>query len=152
MPKVIASAPNAGGRHQRGRRVGPTLAEINVIPLVDVMLVLLIIFMVAAPMLQRGVELNLPVSSRSDELSSERVFIDVPLSFRKEHRVFLGKESIGMPALAERLRQLMINRTDKQVFLRMDGQLFVQDQIDVMQEMRAAGILNIGIVTEFPRR
>ena len=60
MPKVIASAPNAGGRHQRGRRVGPTLAEINIIPLVDVMLVLLIIFMVAAPMLQRGVEVNLP--------------------------------------------------------------------------------------------
>ena len=60
MPKVIASAPNAGGRHQRGRRVGPTLAEINVIPLVDVMLVLLIIFMVAAPMLQRGVEVKLP--------------------------------------------------------------------------------------------
>jgi biopolymer transport protein ExbD len=152
MPKVIASAPNAGGRHQRGRRVGPTLAEINVIPLVDVMLVLLIIFMVAAPMLQRGVELKLPVASKSDELSSERIFIDVPLSYRKEKRVFLDKESIGMPALAERLRQLLVNRTDKQVFLRMDGQLFVQEQIDVMQEMKNAGILNIGIVTELPTR
>ncbi|HZM62754.1 MAG TPA: biopolymer transporter ExbD [Vicinamibacterales bacterium] len=152
MPKVIASAPNAGGRHQRGRRVGPTLAEINVIPLVDVMLVLLIIFMVAAPMLQRGVELKLPVASKSDELSSERIFVDVPLSYRKEKRVFLDKESIGMPALAERLRQLLVNRTDKQVFLRMDGQLFVQEQIDVMQEMKNAGILNIGIVTELPTR
>jgi biopolymer transport protein ExbD len=152
MPKVIASAPNAGGRHQRGRRVGPTLAEINVIPLVDVMLVLLIIFMVAAPMLQRGVELKLPVASKSDELSSERIFIDVPLSYRKEKRVFLDKESIGMPALAERLRQLMVNRTDKQVFLRMDSQLFIQEQIDVMQELKAAGILNVGIVTELPAR
>jgi biopolymer transport protein TolR len=152
MPKVIASAPNAGGRHQRGRRVGPTLAEINVIPLVDVMLVLLIIFMVAAPMLQRGVELKLPVAAKSDELSSERIFVDVPLSYRKEKRVFLDKESIGMPALAERLRQLLVNRTDKQVFLRMDGQLFVQEQIDVMQEMKSAGILNIGIVTELPTR
>ena len=152
MPKVIASAPNAGGRHQRGRRVGPTLAEINVIPLVDVMLVLLIIFMVAAPMLQRGVELKLPVASKSDELSSERIFIDVPLSYRKEKRVFLDKESIGMPALAERLRQLMVNRTDKQVFLRMDSQLFIQEQIDVMQELKAAGILNVGIVTELPTR
>jgi biopolymer transport protein ExbD len=152
MPKVIASAPNAGGRHQRGRRVGPTLAEINVIPLVDVMLVLLIIFMVAAPMLQRGVELKLPVASKSDELSSERIFVDVPLSYRKEKRVFLDKESIGMPALAERLRQLLVNRTDKQVFLRMDGQLFVQEQIYVMQEMKNAGILNIGIVTELPTR
>ena len=152
MPKVIASAPNAGGRHQRGRRVGPTLAEINVIPLVDVMLVLLIIFMVAAPMLQRGVELKLPVASKSDELSSERIFIDVPLSYRKEKRVFLDKESIGMPALAERLRQLMVNRSDKQVFLRMDSQLFIQEQIDVMQELKAAGILNVGIVTELPTR
>jgi biopolymer transport protein TolR len=152
MPKVIASAPNAGGRHQRGRRVGPTLAEINVIPLVDVMLVLLIIFMVAAPMLQRGVELKLPVASKSDELSSERIFIDVPLSYRKEKRVFLDKESIGMPALAERLRQLMVNRSDKQVFLRMDSQLFIQEQIDVMQELKTAGILNVGIVTELPTR
>jgi len=152
MPKVIASAPNAGGRHQRGRRVGPTLAEINVIPLVDVMLVLLIIFMVAAPMLQRGVELKLPVAAKSDELSSERIFIDVPLSYRKEKRVFLDKESIGMPALAERLRQLMVNRTDKQVFLRMDSQLFIQEQIDVMQELKNAGILNVGIVTELPTR
>jgi biopolymer transport protein TolR len=152
MPKVITSAPNAGGRHQRGRRAAPTLAEINVIPLVDVMLVLLIIFMVAAPMLQRGIEVNLPVSSRSQEISSERVFIDVPISFRKERRVFLGKESIGMPALAERLRQLMVNRTDKQAYLRIDRQLYIQDQIDVMQEMKAAGILNVGIVLDLPTR
>ena len=62
MPKIHTSAPNAGGRHQRGRRVAPTLSEINVVPMVDVMLVLLIIFMVAAPMLQRGVEVNLPVA------------------------------------------------------------------------------------------
>jgi len=59
MPKVIASAPNAGSRHQRGRRVGSSLAEINVIPLVDVMLVLLIIFMVAAPLINPG-QIDLP--------------------------------------------------------------------------------------------
>jgi biopolymer transport protein ExbD len=152
MPKVIASAPNAGGRHQRGRRVGPTLAEINVIPLVDVMLVLLIIFMVAAPMLQRGVEVKLPVSRRSQEIASERLFVDVPASFSKDRRVFLGKESVGMPALAERLRQLMVNRTDKQVYLRADSSLFVQSLIDVWGELRAAGIENVGIVTEVPDR
>src|SRR5262245_21064387 len=121
MPKVIASAPNAGGRHQRGRRVGPSMAEINVIPLVDVMLVLLIIFMVAAPMLQRGVEVNLPTARRAAEISSERIFIDVPESYTKDQRVFLGKESVGMTALPERVRQLMVNRTDKQVFVRGDG-------------------------------
>jgi biopolymer transport protein TolR len=152
MPKVIASAPNAGGRHQRGRRVGPTLAEINVIPLVDVMLVLLIIFMVAAPMLQRGVEVKLPVSRRADEISSERIFVDVPASFSKDRRVYLGKEVVGMPALAERLRQLMVNRTDKQVYLRADSSLFVQSLIDVWGELKAAGIENVGIVTELPER
>jgi biopolymer transport protein ExbD len=152
MPKVIASAPNAGGRHQRGRRVGPTLAEINVIPLVDVMLVLLIIFMVAAPMLQRGIEVKLPVSSRSQEISSERIFVDVPASFRTDRRVYLGKEAVGMSALAERLRQLMINRADKQVYLRADGGLFVQHMVDVWGELKAAGIENIGFVTEVPSR
>jgi biopolymer transport protein TolR len=152
MPKVIASAPNASGRHQRGRRVGPTLAEINVIPLVDVMLVLLIIFMVAAPMLQRGIELKLPVSRQSQEISSERIFVDVPATFSKDRRVYLGKEAVGMPALAERLRQMMVNRTDKQVFLRADSSLFVQSLIDVWGELKAAGIENIGMVTEVPDR
>src|SRR5215216_6643586 len=123
MPKVLASAPNAGGRHQRGRRVGPTLSEMNVIPLVDVMLVLLIIFMVAAPMLQRGVEVNLPVASRAQEISSERIFVDVPLSFKDDQRVFIGKEPVRISVLAERLRQLMLNRTDKHVFFRIDRQL-----------------------------
>ena len=152
MPKVIASAPNAGGRHQRGRRVGPTLAEINVIPLVDVMLVLLIIFMVAAPMLQRGVEVNLPKASRTSEISSERIFVDVPISFKQDRRVYLGKEPVGMPALVERLRQQMINRTDKQVFVRGDGELNVQSLIDVLDELKAAGVENVGIVTELPTR
>src|ERR671920_348623 len=140
MPKVLASAPNAGGRHQRGRRVAPTLAEINVIPLVDVMLVLLIIFMVAAPMLQRGVEVKLPVASRTTEIASERLFVDVPASFRKDNRVFIEKESIPVDVLAERVRQRMLTRTDKQVFLRPDGSLTVQDAITVLDKLKAAGI------------
>jgi biopolymer transport protein ExbD len=152
MPKVIASAPNAGGRHQRGRRVGPTLAEINVIPLVDVMLVLLIIFMVAAPMLQRGVEVSLPVASRAQDIASERIFVDVPLSFGKDRRVFLGKESVPLEVLPERVRQLMLNRTDKQVFLRIDGRLNVQHQLDVFDELKAGGVRDVGIVTDVPKQ
>src|SRR5678816_2959724 len=124
MPKVLPSAPTAGGgRLTRARRVSTTLAEINVIPLVDVMLVLLIIFMVAAPMLQRGVEVTLPVASRAQDLASERIFVDVPMSFSTDRRVFLGKESIRLEALQERIRQLVVNRTDKQVYLRIDGRL-----------------------------
>jgi biopolymer transport protein TolR len=151
MPKVIASAPNAGGRHQRGRRVGPTLAEINVIPLVDVMLVLLIIFMVAAPMLQRGVEVSLPVASRAQDIASERIFVDVPLTFGKDRRVFLGKESVPLDVLPERVRQLMLTRSDKQVFLRIDGRLNVQHQMDVFDELKAGGVRDVGIVTDAPK-
>jgi biopolymer transport protein TolR len=150
MPKVMASAPNAGGRHQRGRRVSPALAEINIIPLVDVMLVLLIIFMVAAPMLQRGVEVNLPVASRSQEIASERVFVTVPISFRQDRRVFLGQEGIGIDALAERMRQLMLNKTDKQVFLRGDGGVQLQELLDVMDRLKAGGVEKVGIVSRLP--
>jgi biopolymer transport protein ExbD len=152
MPKVLASAPNASGRHQRGRRVGPTLAEINVIPLVDVMLVLLIIFMVAAPMLQRGVEVALPVASRAQDIASERIFVDVPLSFGEDRRVYLAEEPVGLDALPERVRQLLTNRTDKQVFLRIDGRLNVQHQMDVFDELKAAGVRDVGIVTDPPKR
>ena len=152
MPKVIASAPNAGGRHQRGRRVSTSLAEINVIPLVDVMLVLLIIFMVAAPMLQRGVEVTLPVASRAQDLASERVFVDVPMSFDKDRRVFLGKEAVRLDVLQERVRQLMLTRSDKQVFLRIDGRLNVQQQMDVFDQLKAGGVKDVGIVTDVPKR
>src|SRR5262245_58755813 len=127
MPKVIPSTSLPGGRLGRGRRVSTTLAEINIIPLVDVMLVLLIIFMVAAPMLQRGVEVNLPVASRSQEIASERVFVTVPLSFREDSRVFIGKEPVRIDVLSERVRQMMMTRADRQVFLRGDGGVTLQE-------------------------
>jgi biopolymer transport protein ExbD len=132
--------------------VAPTLAEINVIPLVDVMLVLLIIFMVAAPMLQRGIEVSLPVASRAQDIASERVFVDVPLSFATDRRVFLGKESVRLEVLPERVRQMMLTRTDKQVFLRIDGRLNVQHQLDVFDALKAGGVRDVGIVTEPPKR
>lgn len=150
MPKVLASAPNAAGRHQRGRRIGPTLSEMNVIPLVDVMLVLLIIFMIAAPMLQRGVEVNLPVASRAQEIASARVFVDVPLSYREDSRVFLDKEPIRIDVLTERVRQLMATRTDKQVYIRGDGQVSLQELMEVLDRLKEAGVQNAGIVSKLP--
>ena len=78
MPKVQAQ-PDANTGRRRGRRVTTSLSEINVIPLVDVMLVLLIIFMVAAPMMQKGVEVNLPVARRADKLTpAEPLYVTVP--------------------------------------------------------------------------
>jgi biopolymer transport protein TolR len=150
MPKVLSSAPNAGGRHQRGRRVSPTMSEINVVPMVDVMLVLLIIFMVAAPMLQRGIEVNLPVASRSQEIASERVFVDLPTSYREDRRVFINKEPIRLDVLAERVRQIMLNRTDKYIYLRGDGEVNLQELMEVFDRLKEAGIQNVGIISKLP--
>jgi biopolymer transport protein TolR len=151
MPKVMSSTPAPGGRSGRGRRVTPTLAEINVVPLVDVMLVLLIIFMVAAPMLQKGVELNLPVASRSQSMASEQdLYVSVPLAYREDRRVYLGEEAVRVDVLSERVRQLMANRSDRQVFLRLDGKLEVQDQMDIFDRLKAGGIDKIGIVSRLP--
>ncbi len=136
------------GPGRRGRR--SPMSEINVTPMVDVMLVLLIIFMVAAPMLQRGVEVNLPVASRSQEIASERVFVSVPLSFRQDRRVFLGTEAVRIDVLGERVRQLMLNKTDKQVFLRGDGKVELQELLDIMDRLKAAGVEKVGIVSKLP--
>jgi biopolymer transport protein TolR len=150
VPKVLPASNVGPGHRARGRRVSTTLAEINVIPLVDVMLVLLIIFMVAAPMLQRGVEVSLPQARRSPAIASERLFLDVPYTFREDRRVFLLKEPIRLDILAERMRQRLVNRSDKQVFVRADNRLNVQALIDVLDALKAAGVENAGIVTEFP--
>ena len=153
MPKVLPASSSGGGHRARGRRVSTTLAEINVIPLVDVMLVLLIIFMVAAPMLQRGVEVSLPVAKRSPEVARERLFVDVPLTYQKDRRVFLLKEAVRVEVLGERIRQRLVNRSekDKQVFVRSDKRLQVQALIDVLDALKAGGVQNAGIVTDFPQ-
>ena len=154
MPKVLPASSSGGGHRARGRRVSTTLAEINVIPLVDVMLVLLIIFMVAAPMLQRGVEVSLPVAKRSPDVASERLFVDVPLTYQKDRRVFLLKEPVRVEVLGERIRQRLVNRSekDKQVFVRSDKALQVQALIDVLDALKAGGVQNAGIVTDFPEQ
>ena len=150
MPKVVASSPGASGRHQRGRRIGPTMAEINIIPLVDVMLVLLIIFMVAAPMLQRGVEVNLPQSQRANKMTEERLYVTVPLSYRKDGRVQLEEDFISRDVLAERMRQKMQGKDQKEVFLRGDGGVQLQDLMDVMDRLKEGGVERVGIVATPP--
>src|SRR5262245_44250215 len=150
MPKV-APIPEAGGNGRaRHRRVSTSLAEINVVPLVDVMLVLLIIFMVTAPMIQRGMDVRLPVATQSNPIVSERVFVTVPSGYWQNQIVELNGELIHIPALQERIRQLMQNRSEKNVYLRADGRLTVQDMIEVMDKLKAAGVTNVGIVERLP--
>src|SRR3989442_5993766 len=113
MPKIAHSPGAPTGRAGRNRRVATSLAEINVVPLVDVMLVLLIIFMVTAPMIQRGIDVNLPVSTRSSQIANERVFVSVPAAYRHSRIVYLDSEPIHVEVLQERMRQRMENRGDK---------------------------------------
>ena len=148
MPKVMAQ-PDANTGRRRGRRVTTSLSEINVIPLVDVMLVLLIIFMVAAPMMQKGVEVNLPVTRRADKLTpADPLYVTVPLSYRSDRRVQIGEEFVPIEVLGERMRQLMLTRTDKQVYLRGDGAVQLQELMDVFGRLKEAGVQKIGVVAE----
>ena len=90
MPKLGPAGGGApSGRTGRGRRVSTSLAEINVVPLVDVMLVLLIIFMVTAPLIQRGIEVKLPQARRATQVSGERVELTIPESYRQARFVYL---------------------------------------------------------------
>ena len=146
MPKVMPQPSANEGRGRRGRRVATTLSEINVIPLVDVMLVLLIIFMVAAPMMQRGVEVNLPQSRQTQKMSEERMYVTVPTTYRKDRRVFLDDESVPSDVLAERIRQAMIGKEQQEVFLRGDAEVMLQDLMDVFGQLKAGGIERVGIV------
>ena len=148
MPKVM-SQPDANTGRRRGRRVSTSLSEINVIPLVDVMLVLLIIFMVAAPMMQKGVEVNLPVSRRADKLTNAQpLYVTVPTSYRRDRRVFIDQEAVPIDVLGERMRQAMQTRSDKQVYLRGDGEVQLQELMDVFGRLKEAGVEKIGVVAQ----
>lgn len=149
MPKVQAAAASSG-RGGRGRRVSTSLAEINVVPLVDVMLVLLIIFMVTAPMIQRGIDVNIPVARRASQIEGERVFVTVPANYRQARVVFLGDEQIRVDALQERIRQRLENVSDKQVYLRGDGDVRYQDLMDVFDRLKAAGVEKVGLIAKMP--
>jgi biopolymer transport protein TolR len=153
MPSVQKSDGGHGGRRRgRGRRVASSLSEINVVPLVDVMLVLLIIFMVTAPMMQQGMEVNLPQSRRSAPVQAQPLYVTIPMDFGRTQRVQIDKDSVPLEFLTERMRQAVAAREDKSVFVRADGQATVQDFTTVTEALRAAGIDRIGLMTQPPTR
>ena len=150
MPKVAPGGGAPSGRSGRGRRVASSLAEINVVPLVDVMLVLLIIFMVTAPMIQRGVDVNLPVARRSSQIAGERIFVSIPVNYRESHIVYLDQEPIRAEILGERVRQKMERAASKEVFLRGDGSVRYQELMDIFDRLRGAGVEKIGMISRLP--
>jgi biopolymer transport protein ExbD len=150
VPKVQQHQSGGSGRGRRGRSsfVATSLAEINVVPLVDVMLVLLIIFMVTAPMMQQGLEVNLPQSRRSTPVTAQPVYVTVPADFNRHRVVQIDKAEVKIEYLGERLKQQFLTRADKSVFVRGDAATSFQDLMTVMDRLKEAGIEKVGLMSK----
>ena len=149
MPKVQQHGSSGGsGRRGRGARVATSLSEINVVPLVDVMLVLLIIFMVTAPMMQQGLQVNLPQARRSQPVEAQPVTVTIPAEFAKTRVVQIGNDDVRIDILDERVRQAILARDDKSVFVRADAGASVQDLMDVTDKLKAAGVEKVGLMSK----
>jgi biopolymer transport protein TolR len=122
-------------------------SDINVTPLVDVVLVLLIIFMVAAPMLQMGIDVNLPrVRSKSIDVTEEKLVLTV----NSAKEIFLNKTRVSIVDLRLKLQYIFANRIDRDLFLRADSSVPYGFVVEVMSEARKAGVDRLGMITEPP--
>jgi len=123
------------------------MADINVTPLVDVVLVLLIIFMVTAPLLQMGIDVNLPrVKAKSIDVAEEKLI----LTITPAKEIFINKNKIPISDLRTKLEGIFSSRTDKEIFMRADKTIPYGFVIEVMSEVRKAGIDKLGMITEPP--
>ncbi|MCB0356092.1 MAG: protein TolR [Bdellovibrionales bacterium] len=120
------------------------LSEINVTPMVDVMLVLLIIFMVTAPMLQQGIDIDLPETASSGVETTEEPFI---LTIKKNGQIFAGDTELKINELRTKIKAIFETRKNKQVYIKADKKVDYGTVASTMAEVRAAGVFNIGLVT-----
>src|ERR1700678_631814 len=128
-------------------RTQTALADINITPLVDVVLVLLIIFMVTAPILQSGIEVNVPKTRTVKEITEERTVITI----NKDQRVFLGNEAININQIAATLRQKIRDPRGQSIFIRADENVPFGAFATVMDAVKQSGITNVSIVTQIGR-
>ncbi|MDO9559111.1 MAG: biopolymer transporter ExbD [Syntrophales bacterium] len=123
------------------------MADINVTPLVDVVLVLLIIFMVTAPMLQMGIDVNLPrVKAKSIDVAEEKLI----LTITPAKDIFINKNKIPMRDLRTKLESIFTSRIDREIFMRADKTIPYGFVVEVMSEIRKAGVDKLGMITEPP--
>ena len=125
-------------------RTETSLSEINVTPFVDVVLVLLIIFMLTAPVLQSGIEVNVPKTKTVRQISEERLVI----SINSKQEVFLGNDPININSLGDRLRQKIRDPHGQSIYVRADQNVPFGVFATVMDAVKATGISNVSIVTE----
>ncbi|MGH9651493.1 MAG: ExbD/TolR family protein [Terriglobales bacterium] len=129
---------NARGRTQS------SLSDINVTPFVDVVLVLLVIFMITAPVLQSGVEVAVPKTRTVKEISEERLVISID----RKQRVYLGSEPVNINQIGVRLREKIRDPENQSIYLRADENVPFGAFATVMDAVKQAGISNVSIVTE----
>jgi len=134
-------------RGMRSRRGAPALGEINVTPLVDVVLVLLLVFMVTAPMMSRGIDVSLPVADQPQVDPQDRVTV----SINAKEQIYVGDRPINMLLLEDHLRGMMEGRTSKVVYLRADEGLRYGKVIQVVDRIKKAGVEQIGFVYVLPQ-
>jgi len=132
----------AMGGQQDDRR---PMADINVTPLVDVMLVLLVIFMVTAPLLQQGVQVNLPKANTKAMTPQDEAVV---VSVDKSGKVFINKDEIPAADLRNRLAAMFASREKKEVFLKADAGVPYGEVVKAMADIKGAGIERLGMVTE----
>ena len=125
-------------------RTQTSLSDINVTPFVDVVLVLLIIFMVTAPVIESGIDVDLPQTRTVREITQERVIVSID----RQQRLFVGSEALNVHALGERLRRMLRDPERQAVFLRADKEVPFGVVATVIDEMYVAGIRNISVVTK----
>ena len=128
-----------------GGNTAKTMNEINVTPLVDVMLVLMIIFMVTAPLIQQGVKVDLPDAKAQAMPSDAKITV---LTLTKDRKVFLGDEELRWDQLRTLLTTNKKLKTDKEVYLHADRNLPYGVVVDVMDMLKDAGVTNLGMVTD----
>jgi biopolymer transport protein TolR len=125
-------------------RTQTSLAEINIVPLVDVVLVLLIIFMITAPIIQSGIEVNVPKTKTVKELTQERLVVTI----NREQRLFVDNTPININELEQRLKVRIKDPAQTMIYLRADEEVPFGSITKVMDRAKQAGIVNISVVTQ----
>ncbi len=137
-------------RYPRNRRNTSSrpMSDINVTPLVDVVLVLLIVFMVTAPMLQMGIDVNLPrVKARTVDVGEEKLI----LTINNKEEIFINKYETTITDLKTKLENIFSSRIDREIFMRADKTIPYGFVVRVMSEVRKAGVDKLGMITESPK-
>ncbi len=124
------------------------MSEINIVPFCDVMLVLLIIFMVTAPMMVQGVDIALPESRQADNLSTDEE--QLVISIEKSRTIFINDYEVSFDFLKEKLETIFENRSSRNIFLKADKAVPYGEVVAVMAEIKAAGVEKLGMVTRVP--